>query len=154
MFSKVPVGSYLVSVAHSEFKDGKSGASGLQVGYMIESGEHKGKMIQDYINIVNSNEKAVEMGLGRLRRICDLQLRKTFKLVNDTDLINRTAFMIDVEVEESEYLGKAVENNKVKKLYGSITGEVPVVAAKEAKAKVEVEKEEVAKEVVKRLPWE
>lgn len=151
MFSKVPVGTYLVSVAHTEFKDGKNGASGLQVGYMVESGEHKGKMIQDYINIVNSNEKAVEMGLGRLRRICDLQLRKSFKLVNDTDLINREIFSVDVEIEESEYQGKTVENNKVKKLYALDTKKAEVNFSAPAATK---EENKAIEKAVKLLPWE
>src|SRR6478752_6165586 len=88
IFSKVPAGQYKVVVAFSQFKDGKkAGAAGLQVGYMIEEGPHKGKMVQDYINIMNENEDAVKIGHSRLRRICELQNRKSYKLANDTDLI-------------------------------------------------------------------
>lgn len=143
MFSKVPAGNYTVSLAHAQFKDNGTSA-GVQLGYMVESGEHKGKLIPDYINIVNQNEKAVEIGLQRLRRICDLQLRKSFKIVNDTDLINRTQFSIEVDLVEGEYQGKPVENVRVKKL----------LAIDSSKT---IEKEKVEKEVnitTDKLPWE
>lgn len=144
LFSKVPAGIYTVTVRHSQFKEGKTpGAAGLQVGYMIEHGEHAGKMIQDYINIANSNEKAVEIGLQRLRRICDLQSRKSFKLQMDTDLINSTEFSIEVSLEENEYNGNVTEVNRVKKLLASDT--------------VKKEEPAVVKEVIKSessLPWE
>lgn len=148
LFSKVPAGEYLVSVAHSQFKDGKPGAAGLMVGYMVEAGEHKGKMVSDYINIKNDNEKAVEIGLGRLRLICELQVRKTFKLVEDTDLISRNTFMISTSLEENEYNGKTTENVKVKKLFKADSA-APVEAVKETSKPATEETITTDK-----LPWE
>ncbi len=150
LFSKVPAGDYLVSVAHSQFKDGRPGAAGLMVGYMVEAGEHKGKMVSDYINIKNDNEKAVEIGLGRLRLICDLQARKSLKLVEDTDLISRSQFMISTVLEESEYQGRATENVKVKKLFKSDDVKHEVAAIK--KVQDEVKAEETI--TTAKMPWE
>lgn len=147
LFSKVPAGDYLVSVAHSAFKDTASGGAGLIVGYMIEAGEHKGKMVQDFINIKNSNEKAVEIGLGRLRLICDLQARKSYKLVEDKDLIDRATFMISTVLEDSEYNGQPTQNVKIKKLFKA-EGSAPVVETKKEVAKEQPMKEE------SKLPWE
>lgn len=153
-FNKVPAGAYKVSLAYSQFKDGKKpGAAGLQVGYMIESGDHKGKLVGEYINIMNDNAQAVEIGHGRLRKICELQGRKSFKLTNDTDLINRTVFAVDVDVEVGEYNGKPQESNRVKKIYASET--TPKEEAKAIK-KVQdtVADEEVREEKTAKLPWE
>lgn len=154
LFSKVPAGDYLVSVAHSAFKETSSGGAGLIVGYMIEAGDHKGKMIQDFINIKNSNEKAVEIGLGRLRLICDLQARKSYKLVEDKDLIDRAQFMITTVLEDSEYNGQPTQNVKIKKLFkadNSMVAQSTMQPASEAKK--EMAKEQPAKEESK-LPWE
>lgn len=141
MFSKVPAGDYEVSLAHAQFKEGKKGdgACGLQVGYMVESGEHKGKMISDYINIQNPNDKAVEIGLKRLKTIMVLQGRKDFKLTTDMALISRNKFMIGVALEPASFTkqnGEAVEteNCAVKKLFAieGVTNEVTAEKVKPA----------------------
>lgn len=117
MFSKVPDGDYVVSVAHAQFKDGKKpGAAGLQIGYMIEEGTHKGKLIQDYINIANENEQAVEIGMRRLKAILVYQNRKTFVLKTDAELVSRAKFMITTVLETSTYREKEIESVSVKKL--------------------------------------
>jgi len=149
MFSKVPAGKYVAVVAHSVFKDTKTGGAGLQLGFMIEEGEHTGKMIQDFVNIAGSSEKAVEIGLGRIRRIMEVQKRKSFKLDTDEQLISNVAFEIEVTLEQGEYDGKPTENSKVKKIMmieGSVaTNKASKVVVKEAPA----EKEE--KEL---MPWD
>lgn len=148
MFSKVPAGKYVAVVAHSVFKETSSGGAGLQVGYMIETGEHAGKMIQDFINIQNSNEKAVEIGLGRLRKIMEVQKRKTFVLTTDEALINATAFEIEVVLESGTYKDQPIENCKVKKIT-AIEGSAPATKAT-AKKEAPV-KEEEKKEL---MPWD
>lgn len=145
LFSKVPAGDYLVSVAHSVFKETTNGGAGLIVGYMIEAGEHKGKMVQDFINIKNANEKAVEIGLGRLRLICDLQARKSLKLVEDKDLVDRAQFMISTVLEESTYNDKPTENVRVKKLFKD-DSTTPAAPKDESKEEVKITTE--------KLPWE
>jgi len=160
IFSKVPAGAYKVSLAYSQFKDGKnSGAAGLQVGYMIEEGAHRGKMVQDYINIMNENEEAVEIGKKRLRKICEVQGRKTFKLIKDTDLVAKGQFMIDVDIEASTYKDKPTENNRVRKIYeidGATTAKAEASSVKDVQDKVKKtetvsEPEETAPG---KLPWE
>lgn len=161
IFSKVPAGAYKVVLAYSQFKDGKnSGAAGLQVGYMIEEGAHKGKMVQDYINIMNENEEAVEIGKKRLRKICEVQGRKTFKLAKDTDLIAKGAFMIDVDIEASTYKDKPTENNRVKKIY-EIDGATTAKAEASSVKKVQDEAKSSPTETTSdeeaapgKLPWE
>lgn len=118
MFSKIPDGDYVVIVAHSQFKEGKNeGAAGLQVGFMVEEGAHKGKMVQDYINIANSNEQAVEIGMRRLKGIMVAQNRKSYVLDTDADLVSKEKFMISVALEKSMYKEKEIESSAVKKIY-------------------------------------
>ena len=150
MFSKVPAGDYEVSLAHAQFKEGKKndGASGLQVGYMIESGPHKGKMLSDYINIANPNEKAVEIGLARLKKILVVQKRTNFILKTDMDLVSRNKFMISVAIEPSTYEKKdgtvvEAENCAVKKIM-AIEGVADIAAVKTAQAKVTAAKKAVS----------
>lgn len=149
IFSTVPAGKYVAVVAHSVFKDTSSGGAGLQIGYMIEEGEHTGKMIQDFINIQNNNEKAVEIGLGRLRKIMEVQKRKSFKLGTDEELISAVAFEIELTVEEGTYNDKPTTTNRVKKL-NLIEGSDPVTKTATAKKEAPV-KEEEKKDL---LPWE
>jgi hypothetical protein len=148
MFSKVPAGKYVAVVAHSVFKDTKTGGAGLQLGFMIEEGEHTGKMIQDFVNIAGSSEKAVEIGLGRIRRIMEVQKRKSFKLDTDEQLISNVAFEIEVTLEQGEYDGKPTENSKVKKIM-MIEGDAP-----KATTKATPKKEAAPVEEKELMPWD
>ena len=147
IFSSVPAGTYTVVLAHSQFKETASGGAGLTVGYMIEEGDETGKMISDFINIQNSNEKAVEIGMARIKRIMEVQGRSNFKLATDEDLINGIKFQIEVTVEEGEYNGKPTENNRVKKIMAPET-----TSAKATAKKSEVKKSEEKKEEL--MPWD
>ena len=147
IFSRVPAGTYTVVLAHSQFKETASGGAGLTVGYMIEEGDETGKMISDFINIQNSNEKAVEIGMARIKRIMEVQGRTNFKLATDEDLINGSKFQIEVTVEEGEYNGKPTENNRVKKIMALET-----TSAKATAKKSEVKKSEEKKE--EKMPWD
>lgn len=150
MFSRVPSGTYKVVLAHSQFKETVGGA-GLILGYMVEEGEHTGKMIQDFVNIQNQSEKAVEIGLGRIKKIMEVQKRKDFKLTTDEALISATPFMIDVITEEGEYQGKSIENNKIKKIYlaenASPERQITNAPAPKKEKVVEAPKKDL-------LPWE
>ena len=149
MFSKVPAGTYTVVLAHSQFKDTSSGGAGLQLGFMIEEGDHVGKMVQDFVNIKNDNEKAVEIGLGRLKRIMEVQGRKDFKLTTDEALKSSAQFQIEVAIEEGEYNGKPTENNRVKKILALEGSSQPTTAKKEVK---KAESAPEAKE--EKMPWD
>ena len=151
MFSRVPAGTYTVVLAHSVFKDTKSGGAGITVGYMIEEGEHTGKMISDFINVQNANEKAVEIGMARLKKIMEVQKRKSFKLDTDEQLISSVPFKIEVTVEAGEYNDKPTENNRVKKIMAidstTAAGPSKTTTAKKAEAKEEAPAEEL-------MPWD
>lgn len=165
MFSKVPEGDYEVTLAHAQFKDGKNaGAAGLQVGYMIEAGPHKGKLLQDYINIMNDNEDAVKIGHRRLRKILELQKRTSFVLKTDADLVNTKArFMVSVAIEMGTYKDKPVENCAIKKLFekegpsapdsAASKGVTRATTAKTAPVVAEAPAEEAEEEDDATPPW-
>ena len=162
IFSVVPNGTYKVTLAHSEFKDTTSGF-GLTIGFMVEEGEHKGKLVRDFVNLKNSNPKASEIGRSRVKRIMEAQGRSKFILEEDTDLINPTAFLVQLEEEDSSFensQGETVnaKQNRVKKITeveGSLTKSVAKAQkeVKENKTKEVKEKEEAPKSE-KKLPWE
>ncbi len=165
MFSKVPAGEYEVSLAHCQFNEkAKSGQAGMMTGYMIESGEHKGKMISSYINLLHEKQDVVEMGDRRLKTIMICQGRTNFKLVHDTDLISRNKFMISVALTPSSYTkdnGDVVEteNSDVKKVYAiegaeksAPTKAVAKPAAKPATVAVDTDAH-VEEEETETPPW-
>jgi hypothetical protein len=150
LFSKVPAGEYLVSIAHCVYKEKNSDSSYLQVGYMIEDGDHRGKMIMDILNMRNPSEKAVDMGEARGRLIAELQGSADFKYREDKDLINRKQFKIITDLETSTYQDKEVENVKVKKLLKSDDSAPVKTETKKASAPVA----EMAKESKAPMPWD
>ena len=150
-FSTVPSGTYKVTLADSEFKNTTSGF-GLTIGFMVEEGEHKGKLIRNFVNVKNASSQAEEIGRARLKRIMEVQGRKSFKLEEDTDLISSTEFFIVTELEDSTFLDKndkevTTKQNRIKKILPleETTTEAP---KKEAPQKEEAPKNE------KKMPWD
>ena len=119
---------------------------------MVEEGEHKGKLIRDFVNVKNASSQAEEIGRARLKRIMEVQGRKSFKLEEDTDLISSTEFFIVTELEDSTFLDKndkevTTKQNRIKKILPleETTTEAP---KKEAPQKEEAPKNE------KKMPWD
>jgi hypothetical protein len=110
-FAIVPTGRYTVVVGSAEIKETKNG-SALILGYMITDGEHEGKQLKDFLNVVNPSEKAVSISLERLATVAwatNASLKKG--VLEDTDdLLNQVPFDVSVEqVDDGEY-----KNMKIK----------------------------------------
>lgn len=130
-FSIVPTGKYNVVVGSAEVKDTKNG-SALVIGYKIIDGEHEGKMVKDFLNIVNPSADAQRIAMERLATISWATDIGGSKLNDSDELLNKTPFEIVVEqVDDGEY-----KNMKIKAVictrYLSVT---PPPAATIAKAK-------------------
>lgn len=110
-FSIVPTGTYNVVVGSAEVKDTKNG-SALIVGYAIVDGEHEGKLIKDFLNIVNQSAEAQRISHERLATIAwatNAPL-KNGSLEDSDDLLGKAPFSVAVEqVDDGEY-----KNMKVK----------------------------------------
>ena len=108
-FGIVPSGTYTVVVGSAEVKDTKNG-SALVLGYYIIDGEYEGKMIKDFLNIVNPSEKTVQIAMERIATVSWATNIGGSKLENTEDLLNKTPFEIAVEqVDDGEY-----KNMKIK----------------------------------------
>lgn len=104
-FAIVPTGKYNVVVGSAEVKDTKSG-SALILGYQVVDGEHEGKSIKDFLNIVNPSEKAQQISLERLATVAWATNAPMVKgtLQDTDDLLMKEVFEVSVEqVDDGEY---------------------------------------------------
>ena len=70
-FSPVPNGDYPVIITESEMKPTKNGAGQyLQLVLEVIEGPYKGRKVWERLNIVNSNQTAVEIAQRSLSQIC------------------------------------------------------------------------------------
>jgi len=68
----VPEGTYVVRIIDSEHKDNSKGTgSYLKLTFAIAEGEYEGRRIWENLNLVNPNEKAVEIAFRTLKSIAD-----------------------------------------------------------------------------------
>jgi len=110
-FSIVPTGVYTVCVGSSEVKDTKNG-SALILGYKILEGEHEGKLIKDFLNIVNPSAEAQRIAHERLATVvwATNAPLKNGKLEDSDDLLDNEAFEISVTQEDDgEYKNMRVK---------------------------------------------
>lgn len=69
-FDPIPEGDYVVIVKDSEVKDTKSGGEMLVLKLEVQDDEnYSGRFIWDNLNLVNANEKAVEIAQRQLAGI-------------------------------------------------------------------------------------
>ena len=99
-----------------QVRTAKSGGAGLILGLEILSGDHSGKKIKDFINIVNSSVDAERIGKQRLKLIAVLVGVKNPNKVADTDeLLTGKPIVVSVEVkDDGEY-----KNNVIKHYFPS-----------------------------------
>jgi hypothetical protein len=128
-FSIVPTGKYEVVVGSADVGDTKNGKS-LIVGYAIVSGEHEGKLVKDFLNIVNPSAEAQRISHERLATIAwatNAPL-KNGSLEDSDDLLGKDKFEILVEqVDDGEY-----KNMKIKAVICTRDLSAPVVPVKPA----------------------
>lgn len=110
-YSIVPTGKYTVVVGSAEIKETKNG-SALILGYLITDGEHEGKQLKDFLNVVNPSADTVRISTERLATVAwatNASLKKG--VLEDTDdLLNQVPFDVSVEqVDDGEY-----KNMKIK----------------------------------------
>jgi hypothetical protein len=70
-FTPIPMDDYLAIITDSEMKDTKKGdGKYLLLTYEIADGEFKGRKIFETLNLVNSNQTAVEIAQRALSAVC------------------------------------------------------------------------------------
>ena len=70
-FTPIPVNDYLAVITDSEMKDTKKGdGKYLLLTYEVVDGEFKGRKIFETLNLINSNQTAVEIAQRALSAVC------------------------------------------------------------------------------------
>jgi hypothetical protein len=69
-YEPIPVGWYSAFIEDSEMKDTRSGGEYLSLTFIITEGKYQDRKIFLNLNLVNSNEKAVEIARQDLGGIC------------------------------------------------------------------------------------
>lgn len=90
--SKLPDGTYLVSVEDSAMKETKDGKGQyLEFTYTILEGDHKGKRIWDRMNLINDNTTSVEIAEKQLAQLCKACKKPAAK---DSDELKGSIFTV------------------------------------------------------------
>lgn len=100
-------GTYEVISDEAEIKDSKSGGQYINVKYKVVSGKFEGSYLFNMFNIKNSNQKAVEIGLGQLKAFMVAANIKNEKLSSPTELVGYKALAV-VKHRQDDYGTKAV----------------------------------------------
>lgn len=70
-FEPIPAGDYPVIIAASEMKKTAEGnGQFLELSLQIVSGEYQNRKLTDRLNLINANQKAVDIAKGTLSAIC------------------------------------------------------------------------------------
>ncbi len=95
-FTPIPPGSYTAMIVASEKKETKAGGEMFVLEIDIQGGEHDGRKLFERLNIVNSNQKAVDIAFRTLAEIVKAVGKTTIK---DTDELHNKRFHIEVRVD-------------------------------------------------------
>ena len=71
VFEPLPDGQYEVIISKSEMKETKAGdGEMLALTYEVIEGEHEGRLLWEYLNLVNKSDVAERIGRSKLASIC------------------------------------------------------------------------------------
>ena len=71
VFEPIPTAWYRAAIIESEMKDTKAGTGKyLELTLEVLEGPHKGRKVWDRLNLINPNQKAVDIARGTLSAIC------------------------------------------------------------------------------------
>jgi hypothetical protein len=92
----IPPGKYLAHIIDSELKDTQAGGQMLALTIEILEGPHEKRRLWDNLNLVNRNDKAVEIAQRTLSAICHATGRLQ---VADSEDLHFRPMVVTVEVE-------------------------------------------------------
>lgn len=120
-FDVVPAGSYEAVIAASEMKPTRTGGQMLVLELQILNGEYQNRKIWDRLNLVNANDKAVQIAKGTLSAICRAVGIMTPK---DSAELHNKPLLIKVAVQPAS--GEYGESNTVKSYRPRHAGPAPI----------------------------
>lgn len=99
-FEPIPAGDYKAMITESEMKATKSNTGEfIELKIELTEGEHSGRTFFERLNIVNQNEKAVEIAYQTLAKICKAVNKNN---IQRTEEIHNIRFFLSVGIEESK----------------------------------------------------
>lgn len=117
----VPPGKYVAQIINSEMRTTKSGTGQfLWLELDILEGEHQGRHLFTNINLVNTNEKAVEIGQRQLSAICHAAGRLQ---LTDSEQLHGQPMTVTVKVKPGE--GNYGPQNEISG-FEAVNGAAPV----------------------------
>lgn len=98
--SALAPGEYLAQIVKSEWKDARNGANRyINLEFEVVDGDAKGRRFWSMLNLVNSNEQAVQIAQRELNSICHAigKLR-----VSDTEELHHVPMLVKLKVEQRD----------------------------------------------------
>lgn len=143
----LPEGDYVLQIVGSEIKPTAKGGTQLIFDMQVVGSTHDGKTIKERLNIVNDNQKAVEIAFQTLAK---LAMACGVPKVNDSSDLHGKKFLAGIVVKKGEgtYMKDGVEKkngdqNQIRKF--SPTGSTQSAATPTATATAPTE--------AKKMPW-
>ena len=127
-FDPVPVGEYACVVTKCKLgENSKKNGSVISMEYQIIDGEFENRLVWDYLNVLNPNPKAQEIGNRRVR---DLSKAMGKDLLDTDDFINEIVTLsLGISPETEKY--KASNTVKYIKKYVKGAVQAPAAAPKQ-----------------------
>lgn len=108
-YNLVPSGTYKVVVGKTDVKETKNGHA-LILGYKIVEGEHEGKHIKDFLNVVNASAEAQRISMERLATVSWATGFSKATVDDSDDLVGLEPFEVIVEQQDDgEYKNMRVK---------------------------------------------
>lgn len=145
----LPEGDYVLQVVDSEIKPTSKGGTQLIYTMQVVGTTHDGKQIKERLNIVNDNQKAVEIAFQTLAKI---SLACGVQKVNDSSDLHGKKFIAVIGIKKGEgtYIKDGVEKkngdqNVIKKFAPMIGGQVQSTTTQSTSSSAAPE--------AKKMPW-
>ncbi len=148
-YELLPEGDYVLQVVDSEIKQTQKGGTQLVYTMQVVGSTHDGKQIKERLNIVNDNQKAVEIAFQTLAK---LSMACGVAKVNDSSDLHGKKFVAGIAIKKGEgtYMKDGVERkngdqNVIKKFTSATIGSTQSAATPTATATAPTE--------AKKMPW-
>lgn len=148
-YEVLPEGDYVLQIVDSEIKPTSKGGTQLIFDMQVVGSTHDGKTIKERLNIVNDNQKAVDIAFQTLAK---LSMACGVPKVNDSSDLHGKKFLAGIVVKKGEgtYMKDGVEKkngdqNQIRKF--SPIGSTPTQSTTAPKATASAPTE------AKKMPW-
>jgi hypothetical protein len=125
----IPAGWYKAIITKSEWKQASSNAQNyfIAVEFTLVGGEHDGYVVEERINVVNTNATAVEIAN---KTLCSISLATQVYQFDDTQMLHGIPLMVLLSVRAGETKGDKTyaARNEIKN-YKPVESEAPALPA-------------------------